>query len=327
MIDKRIENAAVDINTLSDTIANLNNEITRLEAQGGETGDLRDQRDAAVRELSTYFKVHTYQDEKGKYTVNIVGAGSLVTGATYTKLTVGSEVNDRIGNKDDGDTHLYFEGRKNYPITNNIRTGKLGGMLQTRNTEIEELFNELDELAYGLVKSTNAIHRRGFVGRPVQLDQNGNPLGNEKVTGINFFKEPQDMHLAAHNIELSDEVLDDLTNIATGTTPNAPGDNRVAIGISKLQHEKILSGGTTTFEEQYLKSVGKVGLRTGKAKIDAEQTQGILAQAKTVKERLTGVSLDEETANMVKYQHAYEASAKVMSTAEEMFDTVLSIMK
>jgi flagellar hook-associated protein 1 FlgK len=99
------------------------------------------------------------------------------------------------------------------------------------------------------------------------------------------------------------------------------------MAISKLQHEKVLSGGQTTFEEQYLKSVGKIGLRAGKAKIDTEQTGGILAQAKTVKERLSGVSLDEETANMVRYQHAYDASARVIRTAGEMFDTVLGIMR
>jgi flagellar hook-associated protein 1 FlgK len=327
LIDKRISNATTDINTLADSIASLNQEITRLEVQGGETGDLRDQRDAAVGQLATYFKVKTYENERGQFTVNIDGAGSLVTGTSTVKIVVGGLTKDGLGAADDADIHMFFEGRRKFPITDYLKGGQLGAMVKTRNTEIAELYEEIDELAYGLAKSTNAIHRRGFVGREIQVDANGQPLEGQNVTGLDFFKEPLDLHQAANFIEIDDKIMNDLSNISTGLKPNAPGDNRVAMAISKLQHEKVLSGGQTTFEEQYLKSVGKIGLRAGKAKIDTEQTGGILAQAKTVKERLSGVSLDEETANMVRYQHAYDASARVIRTAGEMFDTVLGIMR
>ncbi len=117
-----------------------------------------------------------------------------------------------------------------------------------------------------------------------------------------------------------------MNNIATALEANKPGDNRVAIAISKLQHEKVLGGGTTTFEEQYLKSVGNIGLQTGKSKIEEEQSSGILAQAKSFKERLAGVSLDEEAANMVRYQNAYEASAKVIKASDEMFKSILNLL-
>ena len=85
--------------------------------------------------------------------------------------------------------------------------------------------------------------------------------------------------------------------------------------------------GTATMEEAFLKTIGKVGLESGKAQLDAEQAEGLIAQAKTIRERISGVSIDEETANMVRYQHAYEASAKVMQTANEMFDTVIGIKR
>jgi len=109
--------------------------------------------------------------------------------------------------------------------------------------------------------------------------------------------------------------------------PNAPGDNRVAVAISKLQHEKLLDEGTSTLEEKYLQSIAHVGLETGKARLDTEQSEGILAQTRSLKERISGVSIDEETANMVRYQHAYDASAKVLKTADDMFKTVLGIMR
>src|SRR5690606_41880240 len=68
---------------------------------------------------------------------------------------------------------------------------------------------------------------------------------------INFFKEPLELKRAAEYISLSDEVLADANNIATALEPDKPGDNRVAVAISKLQHEKVLNNGTATFEEQY----------------------------------------------------------------------------
>ena len=71
---------------------------------------------------------------------------------------------------------------------------------------------------------------------------------------------------AAEYLEISDEVKDDLKNIVTGYEPNKPGDNRIAVAISKLQYEKLINGGTTTLEEHYLQTVGGVGLKTGKAK-------------------------------------------------------------
>ena len=122
-------------------------------------------------------------------------------------------------------------------------------------------------------------------------------------------------------------MQEDLSNIATALAPNSPGDNRIALAISKIQNERILDDGTITLEEKYLQSIGNIGLSTGKARLNSEQSEGILNQTKSVKERYSGVSIDEEAANMVRYQHAYDASAKVMKTAEEMFATVLSIKR
>jgi len=85
--------------------------------------------------------------------------------------------------------------------------------------------------------------------------------------------------------------------------------------------------GTSTLEESYLQTIGRIGLETGKAKLDREQSEGILVQANNIRERIAGVNLDEETANMVRFQHAYQASAKVMQTAQQMFDTVLNIKR
>lgn len=328
-INNKVNLSVSEINSLAGTIGKLNKEINIQEVSGGMANDLRDQRDRAVRSLAEFFPLTSYTDDRGQYIVNIEGVGSLVSGGMVQELSAGSSVARGETSAEKGDAEIFFTNRPGVAITDKLKGGSLGGLLRTREQEVVGLEKQLDELAHGLVLATNAIHRRGFANHPVPVDAQGNPVPNaarQKVTGINFFKEPLDLKRAAEYISLSEEIEEDANNIATAAEANKPGDNRVAIAISKLQHEKVLGGGTTTFEEQYLKSVGNIGLQAGKSKIDQEQSQGILAQAKSFKERLAGVSLDEEAANMVRYQNAYEASAKVIRASDEMFKSVLNLL-
>jgi flagellar hook-associated protein 1 FlgK len=328
-INKRIGLSISEINGLAHSIAKLNKEINVEEVAGGTANDLRDQRDRALRTMTEFFPINTYTDGKGQFIVDIEGVGSIVSGSMVQELAGGTFVRSDGTAADKGDVEIFFAGRPSVQFTEKIKSGTLGAQLKTRNEDIIGLEKQLDELAHGLVLATNAIHRRGFANHFVPIDPQGNPLPSasaKKVTGINFFKEPLNLKRAAEYIELSDEVESDVNNIATGLEPNKPGDNRVALAIAKLQHEKVLGAGSATFEEQYLKSVGGIGLQSSKSKVDQEQSHGILAQAKSIKERLAGVSLDEEAANMIRYQNAYEASAKVIRASDEMFKAVLNLL-
>jgi flagellar hook-associated protein 1 len=328
-VDKKITLSVQEINSLTSTIASLNNQINSLEVSGAMANDLRDQRDQALRSLAEFFPIQSYQDAKGQFVVNIEGVGSIVSGGLSQELMTGPSVKEGENSSDRGSVEIFFSQRPGIPFSSKVKGGSLGALIKTRNEEINGLEKQLDELAHGLVHSTNALHRRGFANHPARMDANGRWVSDsseQKITGINFFKEPLNLKRAAEYIELSDDIKEDVNNIAAALEPNSPGDNRLVLAISKLQHEKVLGNGTTTFEEQYLKSVGNIGLQAGKAKIDGEQSAGILAQAKSFKERLTGVSLDEEAANMIRYQNAYEASAKVIRASDEMFKAVLGLM-
>ncbi len=328
-INKKVDLSVQEVNALTNNIARLNKEINIQEVSGAMANDLRDQRDISLRTLAEFFPIQAYTDGQNQFVVGIEGVGSIVAGGLAQELSAGAAVKQGSTSVDKGDAELFFTNRPGIPFSDKIKGGTLGALLKTRTDEIEGLEKQIDELAHGLVHATNAIHRRGFANHPVPTDAQGNPVPNaspRKVTGINFFKEPLDMKRAAEYIELSDDVKNDVNNIAAALEANKPGDNRVALAISKLQHEKVLGSGTTTMEEQYLKSVGNIGLQTGKSKIEGEQSGGILAQAKSFKERLSGVSLDEEATNMVRYQNAYEASAKVIKASDEMFKAVLGLL-
>ena len=142
---------------------------------------------------------------------------------------------------------------------------------------------------------------------------------------INFFEEVDEVSDASLNLKINKKILDDLENLVTSSAPGSAGNNEIALEIADLQYKKITDNNQASLEESFLKTVGKIGLDTAKAELETEQTEGILAQNKSIKERITGVSLDEEAANLVKYQNTYQASAKVIQAAEEMFNTLIRI--
>lgn len=329
-IDQKMDGEITDINTTMRSLANLNKKIQALEAAGDETGDLRDQRDLNIKELSKSFKIHTYIDGKGGYNVNAVNVGTLVSGTQFQELATRPITKTDSTNNMDGSVEIYFKERPNQPITHRFKSGTLSALAKVRNEDLKALQEETDNIAFEFANTVNAIHRKGFANRKVDIDANGKPMSSDitgKTTGINFFNVPIQREGAALQLSLSNEVKDDINNIVTGFAPNSPGDNRIAIAISKLQHEKVMADGSATIEEKYLQTIGNIGLETGKARLDSEQAEGILVQVQALKERYSGVSIDEETANMIRYQHAFEASAKVMQSANEMFATVLSIKR
>lgn len=329
-IDRKIQNSVADVNQLLRHIADLNGKITSIEAAQGETGDLRDQRDIALRNLSEHFKIHTYSDEKNRFIVTAQGIGTLVTGLHVQELGTISKNKQDSSNAMNGSIEIVLKDRPSQKITDLFQGGTLSAIIKVRNDDLKKLQHDIDGIAYQFTTSVNTIHRQGFVNREIAIGADGKPVPVDRkgfTTGIDFFKQPLSVEEAGNHIDLSDAVKKDLSNIAAALSPNAPGDNRVAIAISKLQHERISGDGSVTLEEKYLQTIGNIGLETGKARLDSEQATGILAQANSLRERLTGVSIDEETANMIRFQQAYQASAKIMQAADDMFKTVLELKR
>lgn len=329
-IDRKLQASVKDINQILNHVSDLNGKITALELSQGETGDLRDQRDIALRNLSEHFQIHTYVDEKNRFIVTAQGIGTLVTGLHTQELATRSNNKNESSNGMNGSIEIVLKDRPSQPITDAFKNGSLSALVKVRNDDVQKLQKETDEIAFEFIHAVNDIHRKGYVNREIKMDAAGNPISIDKkgfTTGIDFFKTPLSKEEASLSIELNDAIKDDLSNIAAALSPNSPGDNRVAIAISKIQHERIAGEGSVTLEEKFLQTIGNIGLETGKARLDAEQSTGILAQANSLRERLTGVSIDEETANMVRFQHAYSASAKIMQTADEMFKTVLDLKR
>ena len=102
-------------------------------------------------------------------------------------------------------------------------------------------------------------------------------------------------------------------------------DNRNSLLFASLQTQNTVDGGTATFQSAYARLVSDNGISTREAKVQLDAQSAILDQAVSARESLSGVNLDEEAANMLKYQQAYQAASKILEIGNKLFDTILSL--
>jgi flagellar hook-associated protein 1 len=105
------------------------------------------------------------------------------------------------------------------------------------------------------------------------------------------------------------------------------GDNRNALALAGLASERVLANGTTSISASYNELVANVGVKTRQAQLSAEAQGRMLEASRAQRESISGVNLDEEAANLLRYQQAYAAAAQVIATAGTMFDTLLMAVR
>ena len=115
----------------------------------------------------------------------------------------------------------------------------------------------------------------------------------------------------------------DVFNVAPNTT--GTGDNRNALLMAGLQSQNLMSNGTTTLLGQFNQLVGAVGSKTSELTTTSAAQTTLVAQTVAAQQAVSGVNLDEEAANLLQYQRAYQASAKAMQIANTMFDALLTL--
>lgn len=102
-------------------------------------------------------------------------------------------------------------------------------------------------------------------------------------------------------------------------------DGRNAVLFAKLQTQNTVAGGTATFQSAYARLVADNGIRTRETKVKLDAQGAVLDQAQATRDSLSAVNLDEEAANMLRFQQAYQASSKILEIGSKLFDTILSI--
>jgi len=146
---------------------------------------------------------------------------------------------------------------------------------------------------------------------------------NGMVAGSSFFIRPA--FNAAKNI---DAVISDPRKIAASETATTiPGDNKVALKFAGLENQTTLNSGTDTIADSYGQLISDVGSLTHTANVSRSAQETLLNQAQAARENIAGVNLDEEAANLIKFQNSYQAAAQAVAVASSLFDTLIGAVR
>ncbi|HPI40024.1 MAG TPA: flagellar hook-associated protein FlgK [Pseudobdellovibrionaceae bacterium] len=308
-LDNQIKNVTGEINEIIKELADLNQRIQSVEIQNIPANDERDRRDVLLKHLGEKIDISWAEGTDGMVTVTAAKNALLVTGTTAAEI--------KAKQTDDRDrVELFYipeKGKTPVNITDRVTGGRIGGALEVRDQFVEKMKSNLDTVAYSLMKEVNKAHIEGF-------DRYG------KKAAL-FFEMPDVEKGAAAKIELNQTISNDVGRIAAAARPNASGDNTVANLISSLQYSKMEGLGKATIDDFYNTQVGMVGTMSQRAKNSLESQKEILKQFDNIRESISGVSLDEETTKMLEFQKAYDASARLIRTADEMLDTVINLKR
>ncbi|MDY6791212.1 MAG: flagellar hook-associated protein FlgK [Thermodesulfobacteriota bacterium] len=299
-MDSSIEGAVSEINTMAGQISDLNAKISDIEKSGQNANDLRDKRDLYLKELSSMIDISTFEGNDGQVTV-LVGNGKPLVQPPYS-LSLSTVTNAS------GHQNVVWVDRdgNNVDITNDISGGKLKGWLEVRDVAIEDYKTRLDNVASSIIAEVNNLHGLGF-------DLNG-------IAGGAFFT-----GTSASDIAIDTNIVNNVNLIAASGT-GAPGDNSNAIAIANLQNSLLMSGGTATYDDFYNSLVSDVGIAVQFAQTNYDHQTAMVANLDNYRESISGVSLDEEMVNLVKFQHAYDAAAKLITAVDEMMNTVMNMV-
>jgi flagellar hook-associated protein 1 FlgK len=309
-IDDRIEGYVRELNSLSKEIRDLNIDIDKAELGGGCAPDLHDKRDLALKKLGAMADISTSKDNNGRVTVTLVGQIPIVNGESVTELEVARTPADAETGKKEDHLDVWVKTPIPQKLTQLFKSGRLGALIETRDKDIGDAQDQINRVAHMITTEVNNIHRQGF--------------GLDGATGRDFFQESGNPDRAAESMKVSDHIMTNLDAIAAAKEQGSEGDNRIAVALSAVGDLKGLGGdATSSILDVYNSMVSGLAVKTGASQKELVFQKDVLDQLQNVRESLVGVNLDEETANLVKFQHAYAASAKVLQVADETTQEIL----
>lgn len=309
VIQKEAVSKTNQMNEYLKEIAELNHRIYESEARGIKASELKDQRDAIIDKLSGLANITVNYNEFGAAIINVGG----VQGAdqnVYTEFEV-SFVNNkmRIISKTDKNAIAILNG------------GELFTATDLYSNKIPEYRNKLEDLANVFVNKVNEFHMQGFT-----LTQNGN-----SYTGIPFFGTLDTNGNVVNafvngQIRINDDIVNNPKNIAISSVANNDGNGNIANLIASLSDLKLAELDNQSILDSYSSLLNTFGVDKVVSDNRIESNSLVIQQLKNQKSSYSGVSIDEEMTNVIKYQRSYEAAAKLIKVVNDMMETIIQLV-
>jgi flagellar hook-associated protein 1 FlgK len=292
-LNEGVASSVMQINQLLPRIAKLNGEVDKSEQLGKDAGAIEDQRDDLIKQLAGQIQIQSFRNEAGEM-LTLPDGTPLVNGSHYDALATTTDADCVV--------RVLAGGRD---ITDSVAGGALGGTLAARDNLLPNTTTALDSLAASFSSAVNAANAGGFDSSGAA----GGPIFNS-VSGAG----------AARNIAV---IAADASKIAASSDGSAGSAGNLGKLLSV--RDSNLAGSSLTPIGAYSAFTAEVGSVTANAQTDTSGATAALQQAEDQRGSVSGVSLDEEAVNMIRYQRAFEASARVLSTIDQLTSTIIQL--
>ncbi len=308
-IDTKLGQLNTDLNTTLQTevdqanqllseIADYNKQIVTTEGGSpGSANDLRDLRQQKLEELSKLVNITTTPQANGAVDISISGVN----------VVSDTAVLDTLQTYDAGGGQMLVRTQTGGSALT-LTSGMIQGTIAARDGGLKDLRTNLDTLAAGLITEVNAAHGNGF-----------SLTGS---TGAAFFT-----GTGAADIGVNSALADNPALLQTSGTSGAVGDNQVALALAQLAAQKQAGLNNASFGENYSQTVAALGQALSNVNNSIGDQTVVQNMLKRQRDSISGVSLDEEMTNLVQFQKAYVASAHLITTVDEMLQTVVDLKR
>lgn len=294
-IENSIQAEITNLNGLLTQVSAMNEQIMAAETNGEAANDLRDQRDYLITQVSEIAQVSVLEREDG--TKDIILAGR-------TMVSRGSVTLFQSDYQETADGYKMGIVTQGNLKTVNLSTGKLEGLMASRDIHLKSVRTKLDQVAKKLIEDVNSLHTQGRTATS---------------SGLEFFTGD-----SIHTIAINQAITSDSSLIATGVT-DVPGDTELAQAIANLTNVSS-DAGSFTVNDEYRSLLTEVASNRNTFEFMVENQQNVVAALNAKMASVSGVSLDEEGANLVRYQNSYNAAARVIATVQSMYDALMNMV-
>jgi flagellar hook-associated protein 1 len=308
--DRAVAYTVDDANAITAQIADLNTQVASAMATKSETESmLRDNRQKLLEKLSDLMNVSYYEAESGMVTVTTTDGSLLVKGEQGVNLSAANLPSESF-------LRVQLEG---VDITHSLNSGQLGGLIKLRDNTIAGYLNTLDDMAAAIIGRVNEQHALGS-------DYTGTAGGDffaaftPIVSGSN--------QGCARTLSVA---LTDPEQIAAAASGAGVGDNSNAKALAAIADEALLSasGGTVateTLNQYYARLIYKIGSDASAAQDSVTTQTNLLERLRNQRDASSGVNLDEEAVKIIKYQKAYQASARYANILDKLSEEVIQLL-
>lgn len=292
--DQQVTETVAQINSLTRQIAQLNSQLAQSPSSDNNGGTIEDQRDELVQQLSTLTGISVSQSSDGEVITTGNGTPLVMGGQSFSLQTAAGS---------DGFQQVLDANGNN--ITSSITGGQLGGAIQIRDQVIPGFLSQLNTLASQFASTFNAAQSEGY-------DSSGDP-------GQDFFTLAPGSSGAAAGIAVA---ITSPGQIAISSDGSSGSDGNVA-NLSAALTSTLPSGQDVA--GAYSNLVFAVGNAASNASAQSSAVGQSLLQLTNQQSSVSGVNIDDETTNLIRYQTAYEAAARIVSTIQALSTVTLDM--